>query len=327
MPSSIKNISIIYDAVNKENTFTAGDFISGRLILEVGKETKIDYLLIKAKGKAWALWTEHYGQVTVTHYDKEKFFTLENYVIQEQKGEGQEYQTLLTGSGETCSCVVVPGIHEYPFTFQIPQKNMPSSFKGSSGKIVYTLEAKLSRSMRAPSKAKAKFTFLSLAGPVHPNIPQLMEPQIGKKKEKMKVFTSGNVTMNIRTERMGYLQGEGLKVIAEIENNSSRSIVPKFCLYQKQSFFAQGRRVHTHNILKEAGEPVSVSTRQTVTKVLTIPHDVSPTILNCKVVHVEYRLKVYLNIPLSKDPEIKLPVVILPADFTFGKMVQTWPPS
>ncbi|KAJ8262987.1 hypothetical protein COCON_G00154440 [Conger conger] len=268
---------------------------------------------LTAKGKAWALWTERRGQVTVTHYDKEKIFTLKNYIIQEQNGDG--------------SYVVVPGIHEYPFTFQMPQKNMPSSFKGSFGKIVYTLEAKLSRSMRAPSKAKAKFTFLSLAGPVHPNIPQLMEPQIGKKKEKMKVFTSGNVTMNIRTERMGYLQGEGLKVIAEIENNSSRSIVPKFCLYQKQSFFAQGRRVHTHNILKEAGEPVSVSTRQTVTKVLTIPHDVSPTILNCKVVHVEYRLKVYVDIPLAKDPEIKLPVVVLPADFTFGRMVQTWPPS
>ncbi|KAG5841063.1 hypothetical protein ANANG_G00195600 [Anguilla anguilla] len=240
--------------------------------------------------------------------------------------KGQDFQTLLTGSGETYSNIVVPGIHEYPFTFQIPQGDMPSSFKGTSGKIFYTLEAKLSRSMRAPSKTKTKFTFISKTDPL---IPDLMEPQFGIKEEKMKVFNSGNVAMNIRTERIGYLQGEGLKITAEIGNNSSRNIVPKFRLYQKQSFFARGnRRVYTKNVLKEAGETISASTHQTVTKVLTIPNSVCPTILNCKVVHVEYRLKVYLDIPFAaKDPEVKLPVVILSADSEFGKMVPIWPPS
>ncbi|KAJ8380579.1 hypothetical protein SKAU_G00013570 [Synaphobranchus kaupii] len=284
---------------------------------------KNDYM--QAKGKARALWSEHYGNVTVVYHEKEKYFKLENYIIQEQKGEGQDYRTLLTGSGDTYCNVVVPGIHEYPFTFQIPQGNMPSSFKGAFGKIVYTLEAKLSRSMRAPSKTKTKFTFLSNQDQ---DSPQLMEPQFGMKEEKLKVFTSGKVSMNIKTERMGYLQGEGLKVTAEIDNSSSRKIVPKFSLYQKQSFFAKGnRRVHTKNVLKEAGDAVPPSTCQTVTKVLSIPNIVPTTILNCKVVHVEYRLKIYLDIPFVKDPEIKLPLVILPADSAFGKMAPTWPPS
>ncbi|KAJ8414922.1 hypothetical protein AAFF_G00024450 [Aldrovandia affinis] len=233
----------------------------------------------------------------------------------------QDYQTLLTGCGETYHSVVAPGIHKYPFTLQIPQRNMPSSFKGAHGKIIYSLEAKLSRSMRVPSKAKTEFTFLSKADM---EFPQLMEPQFGMKEEKMKVFNSGNVSMNINTERMGYLQGEGVKVMVEIGNGSSRTIVPKFSLYQKQSFFARGkRRVYTKKLLKEAGEPVSASTCQTITKVLNIPNDVSTTILNCKVLHVEYRLKVYLDIPFAKDPEIKFPVVILPADCMFGQKVPT----
>ncbi|KAJ8380586.1 hypothetical protein SKAU_G00013640 [Synaphobranchus kaupii] len=202
---------------------------------------------------------------------------------------------------------------------------MPSSFKGAHGKIVYTLEAKLNRSMRAPSKTKTKFTFLSRTAQ---DTPPLMKPQFGMKEKKLKVFTSGKVSMNIKTERMGYLQGEGLKVTAEIDNSSSRNIVPKFSLYQKQIFFAKGgRKVHTTNVLKETGDPVFASTRQTVTKVLSIPNVVSTTILNCTVVNVEYRLKIYLDIPFAKDPEIKLPVVILPANPAFGKMVPTWPPS
>ncbi|KAG7481299.1 hypothetical protein MATL_G00065240 [Megalops atlanticus] len=322
MSDTIKNISITYDAINENNTFSSGDFISGRLIVEVAKEAKIDSLLIKAKGKAEVLWSEHYGKVTVVYHQKEKFFKLEQYIIQEPKGKGQDYEMLLTGSGKTYSNIVTPGIHEYPFTFQIPQGNMPSSFKGVCGKIVYTLEAKLSRSMRIPSKTKTKFTFLSKEAM---DTPQLMAPQFGTREEK--IFISGKVSMNITTERMGYMQGEGLKVMAEIQNGSSRTIVPKYCLYQKQSFFAQGkRRVHTKKILKEAGEPIPSSTYQDITKVLNIPTTVSPTILNCTVLHVEYRLKVYLDISFAKDPEIKLPIIILPAAYPCGEVVKTMPP-
>ncbi|KAI1900414.1 hypothetical protein AGOR_G00049700 [Albula goreensis] len=304
-------LSIIYNVINEENVFKSGDVISGKLILEISKETKIDYLLIKAKGKARVVWSEQYGKTTVVYYDKEKFFKLEHYLIQDQK----------VGGGS----VVRGGFHEYPFAFQIPMGNMPSSFKADFGKINYTLKAKLGRPMKVPTKAKTEFTFLSNDDI---DTPLLMEPQFGERKEKMKVFTSGNIAMNIHTERMAYLQGEGLKVMVEIENNSSRKIVPKFSLYQKQSHFAKGkRRVVTKQILKEVGDPISASEHQSITRVLSIPTTVSPTIVNCKVLHVEYRMKVYLDISFAKDPEIKFPIVILPPDCNCGKMLQKWTPS
>ncbi|KAL0192376.1 hypothetical protein M9458_010672, partial [Cirrhinus mrigala] len=105
----------------------------------------------------------------------------------------------------------------------------------------------------------------------------------------------------------------GLKVLAEVQNNSSRALKPKYCLYEKHSFFAKGKRkLHTHDLFKEEGEPIEPNSKKTVTKVLAIPPSLTVSILNCRILKVEYRLRVYLDVPYASDPEIKFPVVILP---------------
>lgn len=313
MLSTVKNISVTYDAINESNTFSSGDYISGRIILELAKDCKIEYLLIKAKGKAEVRWTEKHGQTTVTYHAKDKYFSMKQYIIQEQKGQGGDYQTLISGQGGIAySNVVAPGSHVYPFTFQIPQQEMPPSFKGCVGKIIYILEARLGRSMRIDSKATTEFTFVSKTN--INNIPGLMAPQYGTKDKKLKFFTSGTVAMDVSIEKMGYYQGEGLKVVAAIHNNSSREIKPKYLLYRKHSFFARGkRRVHTKDILKEEGEPIPPSANQTVTKIVNVPRDIGMSILNCNIIMAEYRLRVYLDVKYASDPEIKFPVVILSA--------------
>ena len=81
--------------------------------------------------------------------------------------------------------------------------------------------------------------------------------------------------------------------MVEINNRSSRSVKPKFVLYEKRSFFAQGRRrLHTNEILKEKGEALESSNKETVTKVITIPRELPPSIMNCSIIKLEYRLKV-----------------------------------
>lgn len=81
--------------------------------------------------------------------------------------------------------------------------------------------------------------------------------------------------------------------MAEVQNNSSRALKPKYCLYAKHSFFARHkRRLRTNEIIKEEGEPIAPSTNQTITKVLTMPASLDLSILNCRILKVEYRLKV-----------------------------------
>lgn len=87
--------------------------------------------------------------------------------------------------------------------------------------------------------------------------------------------------------------GEGLKVLAHIQNNSSRAIKPKYCVYRKNSFFAKGKRkLFTTDLFKEVGEPIPPSANEKVTRVITIPHDLEPSILNCNIIKAEYRLRV-----------------------------------
>ncbi|XP_044053677.1 arrestin domain-containing protein 3-like isoform X2 [Siniperca chuatsi] len=191
-------------------------------------------------------------------------------------------------------------------------RDLPSSFKGSWGKIVYKLEANLSRSMRVDSKAKAQFTLIH-KGNLNSD-PLLMTPQHGSTDKKMKLFTSGTVGMDVNIERKGFHQGEGLKIVASIQNKSSRDIKPKYCLYKKYSYFAKGkRRVETKDILKEVGDIIPPSAGQTVTRTITIPPTTCVSILNCNIIKAEYRLRVYLDVKYASDPEIKFPIVILPA--------------
>ncbi|XP_070760244.1 arrestin domain-containing protein 3-like [Enoplosus armatus] len=313
MSSTVKSLKVIYNPVNEKNTFTNGDCVSGVVTLEVAKDCQIDSLLVQFKGKAEVLWTERYGQTTVVYHSKDKYFSIKHYFIRDKNVKGGDNQTLLTNQGgDTYSSVVAPGCHVYPFTFLIPFQDLPSSFTGSVGKVVYSLKARLSRSMRIDKKDSTKINFVTKAD--LSSDPGLMAPQHESKDKKMKIFTSGTVAMDVNLEKTGFFLGEGLKVLSCIQNNSSREIKPKYCVYRKHSFFANGkRRVSTKDLLKEVGEPIPPSAKENVTRVITIPHDAEPSILNCSIIKAEYRLRVYLDVKYASDPEIKFPIVILPA--------------
>ncbi|KAL3975939.1 NLR family CARD domain-containing protein 3 [Sarotherodon galilaeus] len=294
MSSSVKNFTVGYNPLNKSNTFSSGDYLTGQVTFELTNECEVQSLFVKLKGKAQVSWTENHGKTIVTYQSKEKFFSIKQFVFQESMGKN----------------VLSAGCHVYPFTFQIPAQDLPSSFKSSCGKILYTVEANLNRSMRMDSKAKAEFTLIQKRN----TDPVLMTPQQNMIDKKMKLFSSGSVAMDVSIAKTGFCQGEGIKVVASIQNKSSRDIKPKYCLYRKYSYFAnRKRKVETKDILKEEGEAIPQSAGQTVTRIITVPSTVATSILNCNIVKVEYRLRVYLDVKYASDPEVKFPIVILPA--------------
>ncbi|XP_077565179.1 arrestin domain-containing protein 3-like [Stigmatopora nigra] len=290
---TINFFSLEYDSINSQNIFTNGDIINGRIILEVSKETAIQSLTFTGKGSAKVRWQEHHGKHSRYYWSNEQYYEIKQNVLK-------------PGSDS-----INKGRHVFPFSFKVPDSKMPSTFKSSIGRITHKLTAELKQSMKLTKTTKAHFTFVSKADM---DVHGLMEPQHNSTDKKLKVFGSGSIAMDVYTPKMGYQPGETLHVKMKILNHSSRDLKPKFVLYEKQSFFAQGhRRLCTNDIVKDKLESLDANGKEiTVERVLTIPRNLPPSILSSTIIKLEYRLKVFLDVKYAIDPEVKLPIVILP---------------
>ncbi|KAM9391482.1 arrestin domain-containing protein 3-like [Pholidichthys leucotaenia] len=312
MWATVKQLEITYRQINKNNTFSNGDIIAGQVTLEVARNCQIKSLFIKFKGKAQVKYMRDYGQLSVQYQSKDKYFSVRQYLIPDKNIKDDEGRHLTTESSQTYRNIVRPGRHIYPFIIQLPSQDIPSSFKGGAGEIVYLLEATLCRPMRINKKTLTKIAFVSKMD--LNSVPWLLMPQRDSKEKKMHVFTSGSVTMDVSLEKMVFIQGEGIKVMALIKNDSSREIKLKYSLQRNDSFFAQGdKKIQMQVLTKEVGDCIPPSAQVNVTKVITIPDGMEPSIHNCRIIRVEHMLKVYLDVKFASDPEIIFPIVILPA--------------
>lgn len=87
--------------------------------------------------------------------------------------------------------------------------------------------------------------------------------------------------------------GESIQIFAEIENCSSRMVVPKATIYQTQTFYAKGKMKEIKQLVANIrGESLSSGKTKTWNgKMMKIP-PVSPSILDCSIIRVEYSLMV-----------------------------------
>lgn len=87
--------------------------------------------------------------------------------------------------------------------------------------------------------------------------------------------------------------GEVIPVFAEFDNSTSRSIMPKAFITQTQTFVARGTMKQKRSVVATlCGDLVSARSRETWHgRAIKIP-PVGPSILQCRIIKVEYMLKV-----------------------------------
>lgn len=87
--------------------------------------------------------------------------------------------------------------------------------------------------------------------------------------------------------------GEVIPVFAEFDNSTSRSIVPKAFITQTQTFIARGTMKQKRSVVATlCGDIVGARCRETWHgRAIKIP-PVGPSVLQCRIIKVEYMLKV-----------------------------------
>uniref|UniRef100_A0A671KU88 Arrestin C-terminal-like domain-containing protein n=1 Tax=Sinocyclocheilus anshuiensis TaxID=1608454 RepID=A0A671KU88_9TELE len=285
MSRSIKELSFHYDRINE-------------IVLEVTKEIKVGSFFVKLTGDANVRWTEGSGDDETTYSDHERYFKLKQYFIQE--------------SSKKDGPVIRPGSHVFPFRFQLPQQNMPPSFKGNHGWVKYVLTVKLSRPWKPTSSTYTELIFVLRNDGTNDH---LLQPQAGTQDKKMKLFGSGKMSITVTSEKTGYMQGEMIRVFVDINNSSSRDVKLKYSLKQQQTFIA-GRSTNRgfKHIVKETRDRIPSGEKSKFTVDMTLPRDLTVTIENCRIIKVQYELKISLDVSFASDPAVTFPVVILPAD-------------
>ncbi|KTF74386.1 hypothetical protein cypCar_00036153 [Cyprinus carpio] len=304
----VKSFIVSYDCLNDSNVpvFSSGDSVSGRVIIEVTGEIRVKSLKIHAKGFAKVRWTESRNAGSNTAYTQ-------NYT---EEVEYLNHRDILIGhEREDDNCeegltTIHSGRHEYAFSFELPQTPLATSFEGKHGSVRYWVKAELHRPWLLPMKTKKEFTVFEH---IDINTPLLLSPQAGTKEKTLCCWfcTSGPISLSAKIERKGYTPGESIQIFAEIENCSSRMVVPKAAIYQTQTFFAKGKMKEIKQLVANIrGESLSSGKTETWNgKMLKIP-PVSPSILDCSIIRVEYSLMVYVDIPGAMNLSLNLPLVI-----------------
>ncbi|XP_026177292.1 arrestin domain-containing protein 3-like isoform X2 [Mastacembelus armatus] len=305
--SPIKDFGLTYEALNEEGTFSEGDTLTGTISFALTKEIKVKSLFVKVKGDANVHWTEGSGDDERSYSAHRRYFKVKEYLIAENaKG-----------------AVLPQGLHHFKFRLKIPEGDMPSSFTGLHGKIVYMLEAKMSRSWRWPSKVQKHINFVSK---FHQQLHQVNCPQSGSVSKEMGVFSKGQVQMSAVVNTKICSPGDTLSVVAKICNSSSKKVRPKFSLQQKTVYRAEGStNTSEKNLCKIVGDTIPSNSEETVSCQVKIPADSIYSLSNCEIISIEYYLKVYLDISFAIDPKVVFLLVIVPPSLATSQPLGPYP--
>ncbi|CAO2593109.1 Arrestin domain-containing protein 3 [Lemmus lemmus] len=298
----VKSLTISFDCLNDSNVpvYSSGDTVSGRVNLEVTGEIRVKSLKIHARGHAKVRWTESRNAGSNTAYtqnytEEVEYFNHKDILIGHERDDDNSEEGFNT---------IHSGRHEYAFSFELPQTPLATSFEGRHGSVRYWVKAELHRPWLLPVKLKKEFTVFEH---IDINTPSLLSPQAGTKDKTLCCWfcTSGPISLSAKIERKGYTPGESIQIFAEIENCSSRMVVPKAAIYQTQAFYAKGKMKEVKQLVANLrGESLSSGKTETWNgKLLKIP-PVSPSILDCSII------RVYVDIPGAMDLFLNLPLVI-----------------
>lgn len=306
MKEEVTRLEIILNRDQRAG-YSAGETVTGHVLVELSALTNLKSIKLEINGIAQVSWNDGPQR---EYLCAPSFATVSSPNIQEEI-ECLSVTKIICEPTDPGGWVSLnPGCHEFDFQFELPMRTLASSFSGKYGIVRYWLTAALDQPPYPKQTISRDF---SVIADVDVNTPELLCP-VSKNEEKMIgawIFTSGPISLRANIERRGYCNDESIPIYADIENCSSRLIIPKAVIYQTQTYLAHGKmRTCRQVVASVRGNHIPSGGSDTWNgKPLKIPL-VCPSILNCDIIRVEYSLAVIIQIPGARKLRAELPIVI-----------------
>lgn len=91
---SPKDFRLFYIPPNKENVFSDGDTVEGKITFVLKEETKVKGVVVKVKGDARVHWTDGTGDRRRTHSDHRRYFKDKVRLVEEGKTRWESFTGL-----------------------------------------------------------------------------------------------------------------------------------------------------------------------------------------------------------------------------------------
>eukprot|EP00835_Amoeboradix_gromovi_P005693 NODE_563_length_6640_cov_0.236661.p2 type:complete len:329 gc:universal NODE_563_length_6640_cov_0.236661:1104-118(-) len=273
-----------------KGAYNPGEIIQGTCFLKSNRKYKD--ITLNFKGKERTRWAERHGDNTRTYSEHAVIFTVTHSLMQE----------LSPGLNNTS------GYFEYPFQIQIPM--CASSFKGSYGKIYYTLTLRCHKSFLDD---KTKLPIIIRPFGCIPS--ESISPIVQQHQKSFSTLINGGGMMEIlvKANSQGYKIGDLVQVSINFQNNSKKkisSITVK--LLQNTEYRAKKKgKLSSANMFKEKKE-INYEPGQSGESQFSfnIPMNVLPSSKG-RLISNEYEIEIQIKYEgLSTSTVINMPVLI-----------------
>lgn len=307
--------------------FTGGEVISGELELQIDTAIPVRGVRLLLHGYEQSYWSRGAGRIRSSGTGGSRTTNSETLDLLKEEitlfGDppldtaaliSDSFAGLFdTGHYHTLE----PGNHRYPFSFTLPE-HLPGDYEGSSGrsKIHYLLRGYLDIPLKIDVEKTVPLT-----------IQETHDRSTGKPVSAVNekaLFDAGSfVKMEASLEKDVFLPGESVDCRLSVENGSGKPVQAVTVSLQRVETL-RANDASTVNIeevitkrydqsILPTGEPAELSLR------FAIPDNLYPTIVSSRLVQVEYRMVVALEIPWASgleipwamDLDVEVPIVLL----------------
>ncbi|KAK7590384.1 hypothetical protein V9T40_001997 [Parthenolecanium corni] len=301
MSRKLVKFVILFDNTNV--LYSPGEFLSGRVIVELNDDTPALGLHFHVVGE---------GVVNLRNRRRDRGYERENYI---------DFRMRLLGEPGQPPVVLSPGIHSFPFKLGLPL-GLPSTFLSKLGWVQYYCKTALREPNGLTHKNQQVFIVMN---PIDLN----QEPSVLAQpfrcdiehKFGMSCLNSGPVTCRVILDHGGYIPGDTILVSALIRNRSKIHIrSTKASLRETIQYMVKNKVQYSETRELSAvrrGKIQAGDTDEWRDEQLYIPPLPPTNLRGCHIISVQY--DVYFIIKpkgLKKDVKIQLPILM--GTYPFG---------